>query len=178
MATTTKEELYNQLAEVKGELEVERAEHEALKEVNADLAAEHEALKGRVAVLEADATMAEPSDRVEFASVVKALVGSDAYADALQQAKDEAGKPDLFGDDDSHEAASAALAVLLDHAAEDTKPTAAQDAMADRIAMLQADLARVEIERNDARQKLAIAQEKLQGQQSLHGAIDGLKAPY
>lgn len=171
----TKEELTNSLADAQGTIATQAAEQTRLAEENEDLKTRIKSLEDQVALLEADAAAEETVvPKVGLATVVKSIIGSDRYDDALTKASDQAGRNvDDFEDD---EGAALALHVIL--AQDDDASAERGKEQNEKIEMLEADKLRLEIERNDAIAKLRAAESRERERTMLHGSVDTLRAPY
>ena len=174
----TKEELANENMELKGrvatlEAQIAEGKDDATKAYVEGLEAKIAELEGKLSADAADAAMAEPVETLEAA--LRRAMGDDAYNDALLALADE---DDVDVEDlDAESAAVRVLEAVLSVPDEQPETQPGRDAKDDRIDMLVADVARLEIERNDARNEVERLKGRLRDAGTLHGSIDNLKMP-
>lgn len=168
----TKDELTTENAELKAriaELEEGGGDGPALVDTAGDLLEEGEAY-----VYTEEGLMLVPSEEGELTvrERVTAITTAEVFDAAVLVALEEAGE-NVNSEDDltEDELVDAVLHVLL-------RPVTTSDAEegvdSDTVAMMRADLQRVTIERDDARNALAGARRQLADAGSLHGRIDNL----
>lgn len=174
----TKEELANENMELKGrvaalEAQIAEGKDDATKAYVEGLEAKVAELEGKLSADAADAAMVEPVEGLE--AVLRRVIGDDAYEDRLLALadQDEVDVEDL----DAVSAAVRVLEELLAVPEEAPETQLGRDAEDDRIDMLVADVARLEIERDDARNEAERLKGRLRDAGTLHGSIDNLKMP-